>query len=160
MPVEASTCTPQERGVAMKSSIVGLLLGLAVVSSSMAADLKDELVAVEKASWKAYQDHDGKAYGDTLTDESVVITASGDVLAGKQKIVADASSTSCTLKSFDLADIKFRQLSPDSAILSYNLTQDFTCEGKKMPAKALATSVYVRHGGKWLCANYQETARK
>ena len=33
----------------MKSSIVGLLLALAVVSPSMAADLKEEIVAVEKA---------------------------------------------------------------------------------------------------------------
>jgi uncharacterized protein (TIGR02246 family) len=144
----------------MKSSIVGLLLALAVVSPSMAADLKEEIVALEKASWKAYQNHDGKAYSDTITDDSVVITASGDVLAGRQKIVADASSTACTVKNFDLADIKLRQLSPDSAILSYTLTQDVTCEGKKSPAKAFATSVYVRNGGKWLCANYQETALK
>ena len=144
----------------MKSSIVGLLLALAVASPSMAGDLKEEILAVEKASWKAYQDHDGKAYGDTITDDAVVITASGDVLSGKQKIVADASSTSCTVKNFDLADTKVRQLSADSAILSYTLTQDVTCEGKKSAAKAFATSIYVRHGGKWRCTSYQETALK
>jgi uncharacterized protein (TIGR02246 family) len=144
----------------MKSSIVGLLLAFAVVSPSMAADLKEEIVAVEKASWKAYQDHDGKAYGDTLTDDAIVISASGDVLAGREKIVADASSTSCNVKNFDIADTKLRQLSADSAILTYTLTQDVTCEGKKMPAKAFATSIYVRHGGKWRWTSYQETALK
>jgi len=144
----------------MKSSIVGLLLALAVVSPPMAADLKEEIVAVEKASWKAYQDHDGKAYGDTLTDDAVVIAASGDVLTGRQQIVADASSTSCNVKSFNLADTKLRQLSADSAILTYNLTQDVTCEGKKMPTKAFATSIYVQHGGKWRWTSYQETALK
>ena len=144
----------------MRSSIVGLLLALAVASPSMAADLKEEIVAVEKASWQAYADHNGKAYSDTLTDDAVVITASGDVLTGRKNIVADASSTSCSVKSFDLADTKLRQLSADSAILTYNLTQDVTCEGKKLPAKAFATAIYVRQGGKWRWTSYQETALK
>lgn len=144
----------------MKPSIVGLLLALAVVSPSMAADLKEEIVAVEKASWKAYQDHDGKAYGDTLTDDAVVVTAGGDVLTGRKAIVADASSNSCAVKSFDLADTKLRQLSPDSAIFTYHLTQDVTCEGKKLPTKVFATSIYVRQAGKWRWASYQETALK
>ena len=123
----------------MKSSIVGLLLALAVVSPSMAADLKEEIVAIEKATWKAYQDHDGKAYGDTLTDDAVVVSASGNVYTGRQQLVADASSTSCTVKNFDFTDTKLRQLSADSAILTYKVTQDVTCEGKKMPTKVFAT---------------------
>ena len=56
----------------MKSTLVALLLALAVVSSSMAAGLKEEIVAIEKDSWKAYANHDAKAYGETMTDDAVV----------------------------------------------------------------------------------------
>jgi uncharacterized protein (TIGR02246 family) len=141
----------------MKSSIVALLLVLAVVSPSMAADLKDDLVALEKSSWKAFADHDAKAYGDTMTDDAVLVSASGEVVTGRQKIVADLS---CNVKSFDLADTKLRQLSADIAILTYNLTQDVTCGAEKLPTKAFATAIYVRQGGKWRWTSYQETALK
>jgi uncharacterized protein (TIGR02246 family) len=146
--------------MAMKSSMVALLLALAVVSPSMAADLKEEIVAVEKASWKAFADHDAKAYGDTMTDDAVEVSALGEVVVGRQKILADISSSPCNVKSFDLADTKVRQLSADTAILTYALAQDVTCAGQKLPAKVFATSVYVRQGGKWRWASYQETALK
>jgi ketosteroid isomerase-like protein len=94
-----------------------------------------------------------------MTDDAVVIAASGEALMGKQAILADVSSTNCKVKSFDLADTKLRQLSADVAILTYNLTQDVMCEAK-LPAKVFATAVYVRQGGKWRWASYQETALK
>ena len=144
----------------MKSSIVALLLALAVVSPSMAADLKEDLVAIEKSSWKAAANHDAKAYGDTMTDDAVSAFSSGDVVTGRQETLADISSSRCTLKNFDLADTKLRQLSPDIAILTYNATQDLTCDGKKSPTKLFATSIYVRQGGKWRWTSYQETALK
>jgi uncharacterized protein (TIGR02246 family) len=144
----------------MKSTLVALLLALAVVSSSMAAGLKEEIVAIEKDSWKAYANHDAKAYGETMTDDAVVAGASGDIMTGKQEILADVSNNPCNVKSFDLADTKLRQLSADIAILTYNLTQDVTCGGKKLPAKIFATSIYVRQGGKWRWTSYQETTLK
>ena len=74
--------------------------------------------------------------------------------------MADISSSRCNVKSFDLADTKVRQLSPDIAILTYNVTQDVTCDGKKLPPKLFATAIYVRQGGKWRWTSYQETALK
>jgi uncharacterized protein (TIGR02246 family) len=109
----------------MKPSIVTLLLALAVMSPPLAADTKDDIVAVEKRAWKAWAAHDAKAYADTMTDDAVEITEDGDVTMGND-ILADTSSTACTVKSFDLADTKLRQLSPDIAILTYKLTQDVT----------------------------------
>jgi uncharacterized protein (TIGR02246 family) len=142
----------------MKSSIATLLLILAVVSPSMAADLKDDLVAMEKSSWVAWGNRDAKAFGDLMTDDAVSVFVGGEVAKGREKILADLSSHTCTLKSFDFADTNLRQLSPDIAILTYTATQDVTCEGEKGPPKIFATSVYVRQGGKWRWTNYQETA--
>jgi uncharacterized protein (TIGR02246 family) len=144
----------------MKSSIGALLLALAIVSPSIAGDLKEDILAVENNAWKAFAKHDAKAYGDTMTDDAVMAPASGDILTGKQKILADLSNNPCDVKNFDFADTKVRQLSPDVAILTYNLTQDVTCGGKRLAPKAFVTAIYVGKGGKWRSASYQETAVK
>ncbi len=141
----------------MKSSIFALVLALAVVSPSMAADPKEDIVAVEKSSWKAFAKHDAKAFGDTMTDDAVVVYLAGDVLTGKQEILADLSSNPCNVKDFDFADTRVRQLSPDIAILTFNVSQDITCKEKKSPAQTVVTSIYVRQGGKWRWTSYQET---
>jgi uncharacterized protein (TIGR02246 family) len=145
--------------VVLAASFLASGVNFAVVSPSMAGDLKEEIVAAEKAGWKAYADHDAKAYGDYWTEDGVEAAASGGVLNSRQEILADLSSTTCKVKSFDLADTKVRQLSPDVALLTYNLTQDVTCGKDKLPPKAFVTSVYVRQGPRWRCASYQETAQ-
>jgi uncharacterized protein (TIGR02246 family) len=144
----------------MKSSMATLLLALAVVSPSIAADLKEEIVAAEKRGWQAYADHDVKAYSDGWTDDAVEFLADGSVLTDKQAILADLKSTTCKVKSFDIANTKVRQVSPDVAILTYSLTQDVTCGATKLAPKANASSLFVRRGGKWLTVHYQETVLK
>ena len=146
--------------MSMKSPVVALLLALAVVSPPLAADTKDDIVAVEKCTFKFWANHDMKAYGETMTDDAVLISAGGSVLMGGQKILADLASDPCDVKSFDLADTKVRQLTPDIAILTYNLTQDATCKAGKLATKAFVTSIYVRQEGKWRWTSYQETALK
>jgi uncharacterized protein (TIGR02246 family) len=136
-------------------------LALVIISATAAADSKEDIVAAEKNSWKVYADRDAKGFGDTMTDDAVVISAGGEVVAGKQALMAQLSSSTCKVKSYDLADAKVRPLSADVAILTYNLTQDVTCEGgEKWPPKAFVTAVYARKGGKWLWANYQETVQE
>lgn len=144
----------------MKTLMVTLLLAFAVVSAPVVADTKDDIVAAEKNGWKAWAAHDATAYGETLTDDAVVVGASGFVMKGKQAILADLKNDPCEVKSYDLADTQVRQLSADSALLTYHLTQDVTCKDGKLAPKAFVTAVYLRQGGKWRCANYQETALK
>jgi uncharacterized protein (TIGR02246 family) len=142
----------------MNSSMATLLLALVVVSPSMAAELKDEIVAIEKGSWKAWGSHDVQAYTDSMTEKAVQISASGDVSRGRERIAAAVGSDDCTLKSVDFSDVSVRQLSPETAILTYVATQDVTCNGEKLPPKVFATAIYVRQGGTWRWTHYQETA--
>ena len=144
----------------MKASMAALVLVLAVASPSMAADLKEEIVAEEKKGWQAYADHDVKAYSDGWTEDAVETLADGTVLTGKQAILADLKSTTCKVKSFDIANTQVREVSPDVAILTYSLTQDVTCGATKLAPKAIVSSLYVRRGGKWLGVHYQETVLK
>ena len=134
--------------------MAALLLALAVVSPSMAADLKDDLVAIEKSAWKAWFDHDAK------TIDAIQVGSTGNIMIGREKILAALAKEPCKLKGIDFADAKVRQPSPDVAILTYTATQDVACEGEKPPPKVFSTSVYVRQEGKWRTSNYQETALK
>ena len=144
----------------MKKSMAALLLVLAVASPSMAADLKGDLVAMEKSAWKAWYDHDAKTYGDMMTEDAMQVPASGTIMSGRKQVLDIQAKETCKLNSFDFADTKVRQLSPDVAILTYTATQDVTCKDEKVPPKVFATSVYVRQGGKWRWSNYQETVHK
>ena len=88
----------------MKASIVTLLLVLAVGSPSMAADLKDELAAIEKSAWKAWFDHDAKAYADLMTIDAIQVGSTGNIMIGREKILAAQAKETCKLKSVDLAE--------------------------------------------------------
>jgi uncharacterized protein (TIGR02246 family) len=144
----------------MKKPIVTLLLALAFVVPTMAADLKDDFLAMEKSSWTAWGNRDVKAFGDLMTEDAVSVFADGTAAKGREKILADVGSHTCKLKSFSFSDASLRQPSPDAAILTYTATQDVTCAEGKSPPKVLVTAMYVRQAGKWRWANYQETATK
>jgi uncharacterized protein (TIGR02246 family) len=143
----------------MKTAIATLVLSMLLLAAvPAAAGLQEDLVAMDKAQWTAWSKKDGEVFRKTLTPDAVQIVAGSGALAGRDTIADAVAGLSCDVKSFDFQDVKLRQLTPDVAILSYTATQDSTCDGAKLPAKVQATSVYVQKNGKWLSANYQETA--
>ena len=142
----------------MKSIMTALLLAVAVLSPSMASDLKEELLAREKSGWSAWAKRDTTTMKDTWTEDAVQVVAGAGVSKGRDKIIADVSSHNCQMKGFEFSDSSLRQLSPNVAILTYTATQDTTCGAQKLPAKVYSTAVYVRQDGKWRSTSYQETA--
>ena len=138
----------------------GLLVIVAVFFASpvLADDLKDELVAIEKAQWEAWEKRDGDAYREVVTENATFIVAGSGILEGRDAIVADISGHGCESRSLEFSDFKVRQLSPDTAVLTYTTTQDTTCEGQKLPSRVYSASVYIREDGMWRTAHYQETA--
>ena len=141
-------------------TMIAILLSLVVVSPAMAADLKDELLAMEKASWKAWGDRDAKAFSAMTAEDAMSIYVDGQAVSGRDKLSAAVGSNTCKLNSVDFSDTKLRQPSADTAILTYTAKEDVTCPEGKMPPKLLVTAIYVRQGGKWRWVNYQETAAK
>jgi uncharacterized protein (TIGR02246 family) len=135
--------------------LVPFLLALAAVPAL--GGLQEDLIAMEKANWTAWGKKDGATSTKNLTADSVQTIAGVGTMVGRDTIAKENSAHTCVMKSFDFQDPKLRQLTPDVAIVSYTATQDTTCDGAKLPAKVQATSVYVKQGGKWLSANYQET---
>ena len=123
----------------------------------MAEDLKAELVAMEKAAWQAWADRDGKVYEKFMTKDAVLVVAGAGVTTGRDMVVAGVNSNECEMTSFDFADVKLRQLTPDVVILTYTATQDTVCGGEELPETVYSTSIYVRQDGEWKSTSYQET---
>ncbi len=113
-----------------------------------------QLIALEKQSWEEWKNKNGTFFQTLLTDEAVNVGVGG--LSNKSQIVKSTTSD-CEIKSFSVDNFKVVMLDKDAALLTYTAMQDGVCGGRTIPAKVFASSVYVKRGGKWLNAFYQET---
>ena len=144
----------------MKKIIMLLVIAIAASSvafgqmKSKANSVEARLIALEKQSWEEWKNKNGGFFQTLLTDEAVNIGVGG--LSNKSQIVKSTSSD-CEVKSFSVDNFKVVMLDKNVALLTYTATQDGVCSGQTIPAKVISSSVYVKRGGKWLNAFYQET---
>jgi len=139
-----------------------MIMAIAIAASSVAfGQMKSKdnsvdarLIALEKQSWEEWKNKNGNFFQTLLTDEAVNVGVGG--LSNKSQIVKSTSSD-CDVKSFSVDNFKVVMLDKDAALLTYTAMQDGVCGGRTIPAKVFASSVYVKRGGKWLNAFYQET---
>lgn len=130
-----------------------LLLGPAVAHASSADDAKlaVELTAMEKASWVAWQGHDGAFFDRFLSADHVEMQGNGP--SGKAPVVAGVKA-GCEVKSYQLDHFKLTRFGPDTALLTYRAEQDTTCGTARVPSPVWATSLFVRRDGRWQNALY------
>ena len=141
-----------------------MILMIVVVASSVAfgqtkmskdSKVEAQIIALEKASWTAWQKKDGSWFQNNLADDWLLVNSFE--LETKKEMV-EGIMTDCEVKSFSFDDFRFVMLSKDSARLTYHATQDAACEGNALPKSVRVTAVYVKRGGKWLQSLYMETA--
>jgi uncharacterized protein (TIGR02246 family) len=137
--------------------LLAMLMLFVFAPLAAAADLQTELMAQEKSLWTAWAKKDAAPFKKLLTADAVEIIAGTAPATGLDAIVKDITSHNCEMKSFAHQNPKLRKLGADVVVLTYTATQDTTCEGKKLPAKVFATTIYVRQKGKWMQTQYQET---
>ncbi len=139
-----------------------MIMAIAIAASSVAfgqMKSKDnsvgtQLIALEKQSWEEWKNKNGGFFQTLLTDEAVNVGVGG--LSNKSQIVKSTNSD-CEVKSFSVDNFKVIMLDKNVALLTYTAMQDGICGGRTIPAKVISSSVYVKRGGKWLNAFYQET---
>jgi hypothetical protein len=139
-------------------ALLAAILCLAAASASAADALETDLVALEQASWVAWQGHDAKFFAGFLSEDHVEIHSSGVV--GKAEVVGAVGGTACTVESYALSQFRFRRVSPDAALLVYRAEQKTTCNGTPVPSPVWASSVYARRDGRWVNVLYQQTAAR
>jgi hypothetical protein len=126
--------------------------------SSTNANLKETLVNLEKKSWEAWKHRDGSFFQDFLSDDHIELYSSG--ASNKAAVVATVNSPTCVVNDYAVDKFELTMVNEDCALLTYYAKQDTTCGGKAVPSPAWVSSLYVRRGGRWLNAFYQQTPAK
>ena len=117
--------------------------------------LKQSLIALEKQSWVAWQKRDGAFYQKFLSDDHVEVGGRGT--SSKKEVVDFVGSPVCVVTSYSVDNFNVTILDADAALIVYHAAQDTKCGGRQVPSPAWVSSLYIRRGGKWLNAMYQQT---
>jgi hypothetical protein len=117
--------------------------------------LKDHLIDLEKRSWEAWKNHDGKFFQDFLSDDHVEVGFSG--LTNKATVVAGVASPICIVKSYAVDNFELTTFDGNTALLTYHAQQDTACNGNPVPSPVWVSSLYIKRGGRWRNALYQQT---
>lgn len=136
-------------------SAITISLASAEPSSTVnEAALKEELVKLEKQSWEAWKNRDGKFFQNFLSDDHVEVGFSG--IAQKRDIVEFVASPVCTVKSYQLDNFEMKLLNQNTALLTYREAQDTMCN-KAVPSPCWVSSLYMKREGRWQNVLYQQS---
>ena len=100
----------------MKKSLTSLaaaLLLLVVTAPLAAADLKADLLAREKQSWKDWADKKGDAFRASAVEDYVQVVAGFGLSTGREAVAKGIEGHDCVMKSFDFTDVTLRQPAPE-----------------------------------------------
>lgn len=117
--------------------------------------LADTLVALEKQSWEAWKNHDGKFFQGFLADDHVELGFGGP--ANKATVVAGVAGPACSVKSYTVDHFSVAAVDENVALVTYHAAQDTTCGGQPVPSPVWVSSLYVKRDGRWLNFLYQQT---
>jgi hypothetical protein len=142
----------------MKALIISvgliLLFGSAALGDGRADD-KANLIALEKQSWVAWQNHDGKFFEKFLSDDHVEVGFGGPT--DKATVVAGVAGPDCTVTSYSVDKFKVTMFNAETALVTYFADQDTICGGQKVPRPVWVSSLYLKRAGHWENALYQQS---
>jgi hypothetical protein len=131
-----------------------LASSLDATAESSDAAIKEQLIKLEKQSWEAWKNRDGKFFQDFLSDDHAEVGFNG--LTNKAEVVAFVGSPACTVKSYKLDHFEMKLLDKNTALLTYWEAQDTLCHSP-VPSPCWVSSLYMRRGDRWLNVFYQQT---
>jgi hypothetical protein len=126
----------------------------ATAQASDVASIKEQLIKLEKQSWEAWKNRDGKFFQDFLSDDHVEVGFGG--VSNKAEIVSFVGSPVCTVKSYQLDQFELKMLDKNTALLTYREAQDTVCHNP-VPSPCWVSSLYMKRGDRWLNVLYQQT---
>lgn len=135
------------------------LLPLLTLAAPAAAkpSLEEQLIAMERASWVAWQHPDVPFWQRFLSDDHVEIHA-GSGPTSKAQVIAGIASGACKVESYRLDKFAFRRFGPDTALITYWAAQSTKCGAFQVPSPVWVSSLFQRRGGRWVNTLYVHTA--
>src|SRR5262249_12693895 len=137
--------------------ISAALLAAALLTLPTRADdasAKDVEKAIAELN-QAFEKADARKVKALMTDDHVAVTAYYGGPQNRDQEIEGLPDHKLT--EYRSGKMKVRLLGKDAALVSYELAMKGTYKGKPVPARSYASAVWVRQGGKWLEAFYQET---
>jgi hypothetical protein len=134
-----------------------LLAGLICVSPPAAADVKADLMSLERTMWTAWGKKDTETFGRYLDADYRAVIGGEKPVVGKEANVKGLNAASCELRNVSFEDVSVQDLGHDVVLLGYTATQDVICQGKPLPAKVAVTTLWHKVNGKWTNAAYHES---
>jgi hypothetical protein len=138
------------------AALVAVLSLITTFPARAQDDLQATLVEIETSLWEAWKTGDLAVFEARLVENALQNGASG-VTAGRAQLVDMMRETSCDVAEYSLSDFQLHRITDDTAILTYRGRQTASCAGETLPGEVWSSSVFVRQGGQWLNALYQET---
>jgi ketosteroid isomerase-like protein len=130
-------------------------IGQAQQSQKVSA-LQEEVVAQERAGLDALKTGDISSFARSTADDAIFVDAAGP--AGKAEVVKNVADF--RLHDYTMSDIRFIELSPDSGLIVYRITESGASHGREFTAKVNVSSLWAKRNGRWVCVFSQETAAK
>ena len=73
----------------------------------------------------------------------------------------DLVANDYTLTEYEMEDVVVTVVSPDVALIRYGIRAQYAYKGKVLPVDPIvASAVWIKKGGVWKAATYQEVVRK
>ncbi|WP_293858530.1 nuclear transport factor 2 family protein [Steroidobacter sp.] len=144
----------------MNNRSPGLWLALAVALTPAAAraDLKSNLLAIEKEMWLAWADKNPAPYSKYLDADYRFIAENTAPIVGKQTNIDALMNHSCVLGSLSFEDVSIREFGSSVAVLGYTAVAAIGCGGEPQKSVKLAiTAVWHQHKNSWTTSNYHQS---
>jgi hypothetical protein len=120
---------------------------------------RDELIELEHAFWDAMKVRDGKAAQKLTAEGCLVIGPQGIGEIGPAAIAKMVVDAPYEIESYGMADDKvhFRMVDDGVAVVAYEVDERLRVDGESTRIKAYDSSLWLKKGGKWVCAMHTET---
>lgn len=122
-------------------------------ASTSGEDASAAVIELEEKAHEAWKNKDGKFFEGMLADDFTGVV--GGNVVDKAGVVKQISESPCTVASVELSDPKTVKLTDSVMLVTYKVTHDSTCDGKKVKSPEYAASVYVKDGEEWKGAYHQ-----
>src|SRR5215467_257029 len=114
--------------------------------------MEKELLDLEKKYWQAIKEKRTEDAARLTEFPCLVGGAKGVARIERDRFMEMMKATRPTLNDFQLKNTEVRLLNDDVGLVAYEVHETLTIDGKRFALDAADSSVWVRRGGKWLCA--------
>ena len=125
--------------------ILAAITFLALAADTQASPDKETILQTEKNIWQLLKDKKFDDFQKHIAADFRGVYGSG--ITKRDQEIADVKKLD--LRSFTLSDLDLVMLDKDAALVTYTVAAEGTSEGKDIPPKMHAATVWKKEGNDW-----------